>query len=430
MRRCLAAIAALALALAFSPAPGCSGGDFPWKDGQRVVFIGDSITQAGVYIQDIEAYLYTRFPDRKYEIIDLGLSAETASELNEPGLSQPRPEILERLGRALDRTRPNLVLICYGMNDGIYHPSSPERLEAYQQGITKVVDQIKETGADFILLTPPPFDPKPIASRIHPLDAKVFSYRHPFDQYDTVLGSYSDWLVSRREVGWPVIDVHAAINRSVASLRESDADFTVSPDGVHPDPTGHWLIAQEILKAWNVPSEVDSASIDVQGKTPSTGSITMTRDGPLIRLSWSTRIPMPHDPAWDARIADREQVDERFNRHRLVVTGLKGPRYTLSEGSMPIGTFTSRELAGGISLLRLSDLSTNRRAVRLRQLVVERHRTINPAWLEAIGHIQPTVPKPLPLDEARTRALALESRIRDLARPIPITLFLAPVDDK
>jgi lysophospholipase L1-like esterase len=428
MRRCLAAIAALVLAQAFSPIPSGSRGDFPWKDGQRVVFLGDSITQAGIYIQDIEAYLYTRFPDRSYEIIDLGLSSETASGLNEPGLPQARPVILERLDRALQRTQPNLVLVCYGMNDGIYHPPSPEHLQAYQKGISEAVEKIKASGAELTLLTPPPFDPKPIAGRVQPLGAKEYTYRHPFDQYDTVLGSYADWLVSKRPDGWPTIDIHASVNRSVAGLREADADFTVAPDGVHPNASGHWLIAQEILKSWNVPSEVDSASVDVSGKTRSTGSIEMAHDGPLVRLSWTTKIPMPHDPSWNPRMVDREKIDERFNRHRLVVTGLEGPRYTLFEGAKQLGNFTKEELAGGIDLVRLPELSTNRRAAELRKLVVERHRTINPAWLESVGHVPPMFPNALPMGEAKSRAEALETRIRNLARPIPITLFLAPAN--
>lgn len=425
MRRCFAVVAALALALAFPSTPECSGGDFPWNDGQRIVFIGDSITQAGVYVQDIEAYLYTRFPDRKYEILDLGLSAETASGLNEPGIA-PRPEILERLGRLLDKTKPNLALVCYGMNDGIYHPPAPERLEAYQKGMNQVIDRIKQTGADFAVLTPPPFDPKPIAKRVRPLETKEFTYRNPFDGYDSVLGNYGDWLISRKADGWAVIDVHSAVNRYVHSIRETDADYTVAADGVHPNSTGHWLMAAEILKAWNVPAEVDSASVDILGQKPSTGSITASRDGPLVALSWTTKIPMPHDPSWDDRLVDRAQVDERFNRHRLVVTGLEGPRYTLFEGSRKLRDFTREELEKGIDLVRLPELSTNQRATQLRRLVVERHRTLNPAWLEAVGHIPPTHGKPLPLPEAKVRADALETQIRNLARPIPITLILAP----
>ncbi len=36
---------------------------------KRVVFLGDSITHGGHYIECIEAYAVTKFPDRKIEFI-------------------------------------------------------------------------------------------------------------------------------------------------------------------------------------------------------------------------------------------------------------------------------------------------------------------------------------------------------------------------
>jgi lysophospholipase L1-like esterase len=430
MRRSFLLISALAMALSFPALHACSAGDLPWKDGHRVVFIGDSITQAGVYIQDIEAYLFTRFPDRKFEVIGLGLSSETVSGMTEAGHPYPRPDVRERLTRVLDQSKPDLVVVCYGMNDGIYHPPSAERLAAYQHGIEEIVNRIRKAGAEVLLVTPPPFDPKPIAARLRPLGGQEYGYQHPFDGYDTVLGSYGDWLVSKRTDGWKVADVHAASNRFVASLRESDPNFTLASDGVHPGATGHWLIAQEILKAWDAPADVDSASIDAQGRKPATGTVTSSLDGKSLTITWTTRIPMPHDPDWDPRLAEREKVDERFNRQRLVVSGLDQPRYQLLEGSRKLGDFSREQLAEGVDLARFGELSTHQRATELWPLVAERQRILGSAWLESVGHGPPNFQPGLPLNEAKKRAEALEVRIRALARPIPITLKLVPTGPK
>ena len=60
--------------------------DLPILKGiKRVVFLGDSITYSGQYIDYIEAVLVTRFPNQHYELIDLGLPSETVSGLSEPG---------------------------------------------------------------------------------------------------------------------------------------------------------------------------------------------------------------------------------------------------------------------------------------------------------------------------------------------------------
>ena len=70
----------------------------------RVLFIGDSITFGGAYVDFIETVIHTRAPDWRGEIIDLGLSSETVSGLSEAGHAGgkfPRPDLRERLGRVL-----------------------------------------------------------------------------------------------------------------------------------------------------------------------------------------------------------------------------------------------------------------------------------------------------------------------------------------
>src|SRR5947207_293350 len=110
--------------------------DFLLKDAKRIVFLGDSNTYAGKFIANLDAYLCTRFPDKRVELINLGLPSETVSGLSEADHPYPRPNVHERVDRALELTKPDVVVICYGMNDGIYYPFSEERFKRYQQGIT------------------------------------------------------------------------------------------------------------------------------------------------------------------------------------------------------------------------------------------------------------------------------------------------------
>ena len=49
---------------------------------QRILFLGDSITYSGQYIDYFEAYLFTRFPERRFEVINAGLPSETVSGLS------------------------------------------------------------------------------------------------------------------------------------------------------------------------------------------------------------------------------------------------------------------------------------------------------------------------------------------------------------
>src|SRR5438128_1705444 len=105
---------------------------------RRVLFLGDSITYAGTDVVLVETYFLTRYPGRTMEFINAGLPSETVSGLTEEGHAGgkfPRPDLHERLGRLLDQTRPELVVACYGMNDGIYLPLNEERFAKFREGM-------------------------------------------------------------------------------------------------------------------------------------------------------------------------------------------------------------------------------------------------------------------------------------------------------
>jgi lysophospholipase L1-like esterase/pimeloyl-ACP methyl ester carboxylesterase len=211
----------------------------------RIVFLGDSITYAGGYVDDIEAYYVTRFPDQHFEFINVGLSSETVSGLSEASEKNPRPDLHERLGRVLEKTKPDLTFICYGMNDGVYNPPDAARLKAFQDGMKSVHEQIAATGAKIIHVTPPVFDPVPVPQRIS--TNGPFGFSHPYWGYNQTLDQFSDWLVSQRSAGWDVADLHSGMNQWLTAQRTRDSNFNFTRDGVHPDAKGHWAMAKQIL---------------------------------------------------------------------------------------------------------------------------------------------------------------------------------------
>jgi len=201
---------------------------------RRVVFLGDSITYAGQYVELVEAYFTTRFPDRRLEFLNLGLPSETVSGLSEDGHAGgkfPRPDLHERLSRVLEKTKPDLIIACYGMNDGIYLPFSAERFQKFQDGIQRLREKVLATGAKVIHVTPPTFD--------------EVKGGHP--GYGNALDRYSDWLLAQRAAGWDVADLHGPMNRYLAERRQQDPNFFLAGDGVHCGDTGHWIIAKQLL---------------------------------------------------------------------------------------------------------------------------------------------------------------------------------------
>lgn len=199
--------------------------------GKRVVFLGDSITQAGGYVSFVSYFLEKRHPRKVFDILGLGLASETVSCLSEDGHAGgkfPRPCLFERLGRLLEKADPDVVFACYGMNDGIYLPLDEERFAAFKDGVGKLIAQCEAAGADDIfLITPPIYDSSPADDE---------------SGYDGVLAAYAAWETTLRLDGVHVIDLHTAMRKARDARTEP-----FSKDKVHPGEEGHLLMAEVIL---------------------------------------------------------------------------------------------------------------------------------------------------------------------------------------
>lgn len=398
---------------------------FLLKPGARVLFVGDSITHSGGYIQYVDAYLLTRFPQAKYELINVGLGSETVTGLSEPDHPWPRPDIHERFERALEKAKPDVVIACYGMNDGIYYPFAQERFEKYQAGFRKLIEKAKKAKATVALMTPPPFDPVPLAAKVRPATAEKFAWFAPYKDYDDVLTRYGEWLLTLRKEGFTVGDPHAMTMQHLAGARKDDPKYVVCGDGIHPNPTGQWLIAAALLQALKAPAEVDRAVIDTATKKATHGKVAdLAIDGDTIRFTWESRVPLSADPRWDKRLNVKESLTEPFNRHTLTVSGAPQARYTLFHGDTKLGEVTREELAAGLDLTKFKELPTNQHAAEVLKTVQQYRQVLDPAWLTDVGHKRPDTPKGLPLEEAQKKAEPLQKKVREAAQPVTLTLKL------
>lgn len=215
--------------------------------GRRVLFLGDSITEDGRYISFLEYALIRMSPDVRSDIISAGLSSETVSGLSEAAHPFPRPCVHERLARALGLVRPSLTVVCYGMNDGIYHPFSEDRFAAYKDGMTRLAAMTAAAGSDLFIVTPTVFEPEAVPSAVKPAAYADHSYREPYVHYDEVLSRYAAWLRLSPPHGADVFDLHGAVTEHVRSIRSGDPGYLFTADGIHPNEAGHFAMAASML---------------------------------------------------------------------------------------------------------------------------------------------------------------------------------------
>jgi lysophospholipase L1-like esterase len=204
----------------------------------RIVFLGDSITQAGDYVTDCECWLLAH--GFQIEVLNLGLGSETASDLtlaeNAAHLKTygfGRPFLSERLDRALAATKPDLLFACYGMNDGGNLPPDEAGTRRFAEAITRMRDSAARAGVKRVVIcTPPVHDGKGDAGQQY---------------FDDNLARYTAWLLSKRAEVWDVVNIHTPMLRVLNEGRAKNPSFQFASDGVHPGREGHWLMAREIL---------------------------------------------------------------------------------------------------------------------------------------------------------------------------------------
>jgi len=223
-----------------------------FEPGKRIVFLGDSVTAAGQYVTFLDLQLRLAHGEDAPELINLGLPSEGVTGLSEKPHPFPRPDVHERLTRALEMLKPDVIVACYGINDGIYSPFSESRFEQYKAGIKKLIHEVKSRDIQLVLCTPIAFDAQPFRrqGKLLPLETdKEFAWFSIYDGYEGVMARYSEYVKSLESEVDILVDVYDPIFYTLQAIRKTRKDYAMSSDGVHVNNTGHMVIAKAIASA-------------------------------------------------------------------------------------------------------------------------------------------------------------------------------------
>src|SRR5436190_969459 len=131
----LAALTTLAGA-AFAQEAAGQKDAFGLRDGDRVVFYGDSITDQRRYTSFVETYVVTRFPKLNVSFVHSGWGGDRVTG----GGGGP---VDVRLERDVEAYKPTVVTIMLGMNDGSYQPFRDPIFQKYADGYRHIVEKLK-----------------------------------------------------------------------------------------------------------------------------------------------------------------------------------------------------------------------------------------------------------------------------------------------
>jgi lysophospholipase L1-like esterase len=321
-----------------------AGSDFYLKDGDTVVFYGDSITDRRLYTVFTETFAITRFPKLHLRFVHSGWAGDRVAG----GFGG---SIDVRLNRDVIAYKPTVVTILLGMNDAEYEPFDAARLQKFASGYEHIVRTLKSAlpGVRITLLEPSTYDD---------------ITRPPGFEggYNAVLRQYARVIreLARREK-LAIADLNAPAISLLETAKKVDAELApkLIPDRVHPSEGVHLLMAEALLKAWHAPAIVSAVEIDAAAATvTSAGNAEVNDIDASNGLAWTqtdAALPMPVEMSEEtlALAVRNSDFSDALNRETLKITGLSPGKYSLEIDGSVIGTFKARRLTHGINLAAL-----------------------------------------------------------------------------
>jgi len=199
------------------------------QSGQKVAFLGDSITAYGYghpsgYVQLVAKALEKE--GTPITIIPAGISGNTSKDM------------LARLDKDVIDKKPDWMTLSCGVNDVWHADKGGVPFDQYQKNITEIVDKAQAAGIKVVILT------------------STMIMEDQSTDFNQKLTQYNDFLKSlAKEKGIPVADLNAAMQAEVTEEKAKMPNVKgplLTVDGVHMNPVGDQMMATGILKAWGI----------------------------------------------------------------------------------------------------------------------------------------------------------------------------------
>ncbi len=317
-----------------------------FKQGDRIVWLGDSITAAYTYGRYIETFFLLRRPDLDLTFINAGIGGHSAWD----GLN--------RLDRDVLVHRPTVVVINFGMNDAAYPPNSPHA--AFVKNVQTMIARLREAGVRRIIWVEP--SPANIAGVAPP--SKLIDRQNQLERLVSAMQAQaveSDVL----KVQW-----QQPLKKALA-LTGSSPDIKLIPDRIHPSALGHALMAVEFLRQIGanlapavVQSTVSGTKVETQFLPAGAGEKklitfqTTVGRGQIVTVD--VGMALPPVPFVLSQNHIKSVASAELDALRSLVwrvSGLDGQaRLNVMIDGISVGVFSGDELARGVDVMRQAEM--------------------------------------------------------------------------
>jgi lysophospholipase L1-like esterase len=201
---------------------------YKYDKRKKVVFFGDSITQAGInpggYIRLIDTIIQKEGLKDNYELIGAGIGGNKIYDL----YLRLETDVLER--------NPDIVIVYIGVND-VWHKmtgGTGTDYDKFGKFYDAVIKKIKASGAKIILATP----------------AAIGERTDHTNQQDGDLNLYCNWIRKyASDNTLQLVDLRAGlIDYNLKHNLKNEERGILTSDRVHLNPTGQQFVAEAM---WN-----------------------------------------------------------------------------------------------------------------------------------------------------------------------------------
>lgn len=338
-----------------------------FKNGDRVVFSGNSITHNGDYWHNVALYYATRFPAQNVQFFNGGISGDVASGM------------IRRLQSDILSHQPTHVVVMIGMNDvnrPLYDPrrknepgireKQQEAIAAYKRNLDSLVTLLLAAKVKVILQTPSIYD-----------QTSKMAGTNNFGANDGLreCGEFVKSVAKKHKL--PLVDYWGMMVEKNKLAQSTDSTATiVSKDRVHPAGPGHLLMGWEWLRTMK--SEpfvsymvIDKTTASSQGKSKFCRISDLKRDKKEISfMMLESALPFPLRADQQAALQLAPVIND-ISREMLFVHYIEPGNYTLYIDDEKIGTWFSGTLERGLNLAELTGTPQYRQALEVQKHMAE-----------------------------------------------------------
>ncbi len=301
------------------------------RDGDRVVFLGDSITVLHTWSRLVEVGLRLRHPTWSVTFINAGVGGNTVRDA------------LERLEVDVLTHHPTVVFINFGMNDASYPDGSADG--AFERNMITLLERLKAAKVrQVVWLETTPYDTS--------LGRGSAFNRHRVTRIGELL-EFTQKTGEERSI--PVVPVNDAVTQAIASWRAAKRVENLMPDRIHPGPTLFGVMASQVLDTLGVdlsPTKVKVPIVNGVARAPGVdGGVPWSADRPLELDLSGAKAPLPFVSAADAKLLDSSNLVSQATL-QLAVSGLPPKqRFLVRAGTLEVGRFSGAQLAAGVDVM-------------------------------------------------------------------------------